>query len=77
MAAIRESINNSVEAAEEKIGKILEILSGAGHSASKQTKKASADASYGKDKAAIKASSAAQSLSAEAAKATKKAKAEL
>ena len=77
LAAIRESINNSVEAAEEKIGQILDILSGAGHSASKQTKKSAAEASYEKDKAAIKASSAAKSASAKAAEASKKVKAEL
>ena len=66
-----------MEAAEEKIGQILEILSGAGHSASKHTKETAADVSYEKVQAEVKASSAAKSLSAEAEKASKRVKTEL
>ncbi|TDL26870.1 hypothetical protein BD410DRAFT_782959 [Rickenella mellea] len=76
-AKIRDTINSGVEIAEEKLGQVLEILSGTNDEAHKKAKSAASAGAKSTDKASASASSLASSISAEAAKASKKAKSEL
>ena len=69
---IRDSLYNGVELAEEKVGDILSVLSGASEEAKAQSHEANVEAAKSAEKAAKSAQSVAQSLSAEAVKASKK-----